>query len=108
MIEDGGGDGYHKLVVDAEREFVEYPFDASAASGGDAMEDATSSTIGVEPQVHMRVKVRFVDDYFYGEITRVDKESSNKTFVEIAYDDGSTERITYPDADVQLAMPGRC
>lgn len=91
------GDG-----VDTESESVEYPFDANGAA---------FDYKHMKPQPQMRVKVKFVEDFFYGTITAVEPKDGNprsrQCDLHVTYDDGAKEIITYPDPDVQIAMPGK-
>ena len=67
------------------------------------------------PSRGMRVKVRFHEEtYYFGTIEKVDtpKEDGKKKRkrhhdIHIRYDDGSLEKVEFPDPDVTLVMPGK-
>ena len=60
------------------------------------------------PAVGMRVRVKFTADKAYeGSITSAVQKTSKSYKLDILYDDGSTEKLVYPDRDVTLVLPGK-
>ena len=121
--------------VDEVGDEQSFPFDlysASAPLGNEVDVVAVpvgADTIKIKPEQGMRVKVRFDNDIWYhGSILQVSekkvtentkkknstrgnvakKEKKQKFSVEILYDDGVKEMVTFPDPDVLLVPPGKC
>ena len=111
--------------VDEAMDKVDYPYNpyansAPISSGRNdvlavpASSDKSHLRRGI-PSRGMRVKVRFDKDIFYfGTIEKVDtpKEDAKKKQkrhhdIHIRYDDGSLEKVEFPDPDVTLVMPGK-
>jgi hypothetical protein len=111
---------------DAADEKVDYPFDPFTHSRplfmtGSTEIDSTlkeamkSKRASIFPAVGMRVKVRYDRDrFFVGSIASTGepqvvmngKKKRTKVEVTVQYDDGVVEKLTYPDPDVSLLMPG--
>lgn len=111
--------------VDEAVDKVEYPYDPYvnsapiSSSENDVVAIPTTSGKSQRPCMPsrgMRVKVRFDDNkYYFGTIDKVEapKEDGKKKRkrnhdIRIRYDDGSTEKLEFPDPDVSLVMPGKC
>jgi len=110
--------------VDEDVDIVDYPYDvftASASITNDGKVDTVavplsgkeSTTLDLEPQEGMRVKVRFEHNvWFSGTVVSVGDEeydSQKKQTVydiRIHYDDGSIEDTRFPDADISIYLPG--
>jgi hypothetical protein len=113
---------------DAADERIDYPFDPhthspplvmTGSNQSDALlkEAVKSKRAKILPDEGMRVKVRFdKEQYFTGVITEVSEPQSVTTSkgkkkrkqvdVTVQYDDGAIEKLTYPDPDLFLMMPG--
>jgi hypothetical protein len=110
--------------VDEAVDKVEYPYNpyANSAPISNGKNDVVAVPASSDkshprrgtPSRGMRVKVRFhKDKYYFGTIDKVDtpKEDGKKKRkrhhdIHIRYDDGSVEKIEFPDPDVSLVMPG--
>jgi hypothetical protein len=77
----------------------------------------TSNKVNAQlfPEEGMRVRVRYEHDQWYaGTIAECAAAGANHQTgvmnyeMRIAYDDGSEERVSYPDPDVSLYQPGMC
>jgi hypothetical protein len=111
--------------VDEAVDKVEYPYNpyADSAPISDGKNDVVAVPANSDkshqrrgtPSRGMRVKVRFNKDmYYFGTIEKVDtpKEEGKKKRqhhhdIHIRYDDGSMEKLEFPDPDVSLVMPGK-
>jgi hypothetical protein len=118
--------------IDELQDGKPFPFDlysASAPLGGDV--DTVAVPMGLDvpviPEPGMRAKVRFDDDVWYhGTIKKAYKKKSSQDdkdkkkgtrsaskkgskshyVINIAYDDGMNEEISFPDPDIILISPG--
>jgi len=111
--------------VDEAIDKVDYPYNPYANSApisnkkNDVVAVPTSSDKNQQrrgtPTKGMRVKVRFhKDKYYYGIVEKVDspkddgkKKRKRHHEIQIRYDDGSLEKVEFPDPDVSLVMPGK-
>jgi hypothetical protein len=113
--------------IDEDKDEVDYPYDPysmSAPLTSDKIDavaipgGSSSSGKALKPHPGMRVKANLEKgELQYGTIIKVDagdagaessgkKKKKKKCQVEIQYDEGSSEVITFPDPDISLFLPG--